>query len=84
MAIPGITDNGVINTVRITQLAAVAVAVANTLAVPRYPEIMTINLNEDWGTPACGVSVCADIWRKRAPPRYLASVSALQVLNKYI
>lgn len=58
------------------------------LAVKRHYGIVTIILNESRVTPALNedvivVGVCAGIWRKQVQQRDLASVSALQVLNKY-
>ena len=58
------------------------------LAVKRHHGIVTIILNESRVTPALYeeviiVGACAGIWRKQVPPHDLASVSALQVLNKY-
>lgn len=58
------------------------------LAVTRHHGIVTIILNESRVAPALYedvivVGVCTDIWREQVPPRELASVSALQVLNKY-
>ncbi|EKS6646023.1 hypothetical protein QCD58_004954 [Enterobacter hormaechei] len=58
------------------------------LAVTRHHGIVTIILNESRVAPALYedvivVGVCAGIWRKQVPPHDLASVSALQVLNKY-
>lgn len=58
------------------------------LAVTRHHDTVTVILNEDRVTPAryeevIGNGVCAGIWRGRAPSRYLASVSQVQVLNRY-
>ncbi|HBX9991752.1 TPA: hypothetical protein MIM71_08955 [Klebsiella variicola] len=55
------------------------------LAVTRRHDTVTVILNEDRVTPAryeevIGRGVCAGIWRRRAPSRYLASVSQMQVL----
>lgn len=58
------------------------------LAVTRHHSIVTIILNESRVTPALYedvivVGVCTGIWRNQVQTRDLASVSALQVLNKY-
>lgn len=58
------------------------------LAVTRRHDIVTVILNEDRVTPArykevIGKGVCAGIWRRHAPSRYLASVSQVQVLNRF-
>lgn len=58
------------------------------LAVTHHHGIVTIILNESRVAPALYedvivVGVCTGIWREQVPPRELASVSALQVLNKY-
>ncbi|THE47419.1 hypothetical protein EAI35_22110 [Enterobacter bugandensis] len=58
------------------------------LAVTRQHDTVTVILNEDRVTPAryeevIGKGVCAGIWRRRAPSRYLASVSQVQVLNRF-
>lgn len=58
------------------------------LAVTRQHDTVTVILNEDRVTPAryeevIGEGVCAGIRRRRAPSRYLASVSQVQVLNRY-
>ncbi|CAH6244065.1 TPA: hypothetical protein NPN33_004715 [Klebsiella variicola subsp. variicola] len=58
------------------------------LAVTRRHDTVTVILNEDRVTPArykevIGKGVCAGIWRRRAPSRYLASVSQMQVLNRF-
>lgn len=58
------------------------------LAVTRHHDIVTVILNEARVTPAryeevIGEGVCAGIWRGRAPSRYLASVSQVQVLNRF-
>ncbi|EPB4340072.1 hypothetical protein QNZ44_004142 [Enterobacter kobei] len=58
------------------------------LAVTRRHDTVTVILNEDRVTPAryeevIGNGVCASIWRRRAPSRYLASVSQVQVLNRF-
>ncbi|KLG23270.1 hypothetical protein YA52_00480 [Enterobacter roggenkampii] len=58
------------------------------LAVTRHHDTVTVILNEDGVTPVryeevIGKGVCAGIWRRRSPSRYLASVSQVQVLNRY-
>ena len=58
------------------------------LAVTRYHDTMTVILNEDRVTPAryeevIGKGLCAGIWSRQAPSRYLASVSQVQVLNRF-
>lgn len=58
------------------------------LAVTRQHDTVTVILNEDRVTPAryeevIGNGVCAGIRRRRAPSRYFASVSQVQVLNRY-
>lgn len=58
------------------------------LAVTRLHDTVAVILNEDRVTPArykevIGNDVCAGIWRRRAPSRYLASVSPMQVLNRF-
>ncbi|ENY3730660.1 hypothetical protein A3N51_05675 [Enterobacter kobei] len=58
------------------------------LAVTRHHDTMTVILNEDRVTPAryeevIGKGLCAGIWSRQAPSRYLASVSQVQVLNRF-
>lgn len=58
------------------------------LAFTRRHDIVTVILDEDRVTPArykevIGKGVCAGIWRRHAPSRYLASVSQVQVLNRF-
>jgi hypothetical protein len=58
------------------------------LAVTRHHDTVIVILNEDRVTPArykevIGNGICAGIWRRQAPLRCLASVSQVQVLNRF-
>jgi len=58
------------------------------LALTRRHDTVTVILNKDRVTPAryeevIGNGICAGIWRRRAPLRYLAFVNQVQVLNRF-